>query len=44
MWFTVNEMMANVDKCHPLLNSDEDHPIEINGFTVKDAHCEKVLL
>ena len=36
-------MMANVDKCHLLLSSVEDHTIEINGFTVKNLHCEKLL-
>ena len=34
MWFTENEMMTNVDKCHLFLSSIEDHVIEING-TVK---------
>ena len=43
MWFAENEMMANVDKCHLLLSSVEDHTIEINGFTVKNLHCEKLL-
>ena len=37
-------MMANVDKCHLLLSADEDHTIEINGFTVKNSHCEKLTL
>ena len=32
MWFTKNEMMANVDKYHLLFNC-EDHTIEINGST-----------
>ena len=44
MWFTKNEKMANVDKCHLLLSSVEDYTIEINGFTVKKSHCEKLLL
>ena len=43
MCFTDNEMMANVDKCHPLLSSVEDHTIEINGYTVKNSHCKKLL-
>ena len=36
MWFTDNEMMANADKLHFLLSSDENYTIEINGFTVKN--------
>ena len=36
-------MKAIVDKCHLLLISVEDHTIEINGFTVKNSHCEKLL-
>ena len=43
MWFTENEMMANVDKCHLLLSTVEDHTIEINEFTVKNSHFEKLL-
>ena len=35
--------MANVDKCHILYSSVEDHTIEINGCTVKNSHCEKLL-
>ena len=35
--------MANVDKCHPPLSSLEDHTIEINGFTVTNSHCKKLL-
>ena len=35
-------MMANAGKCH-LLSSVKDHTIEINGFTVKNSHCEKLL-
>ena len=36
-------MMAYADKCHLLLSSVEDHTIEINGFTVKNSSCEKLL-
>ena len=43
MWFTENEIMANLDKCHLLLSSVEDHTMGINGFTVKNLHCEKLL-
>ena len=43
MWFTKNDMIANVDKCLLILNSVEYHTIEINGFTVKNSHCEKRL-
>ena len=43
MSFTKNEMIANVDKCHLLLNFVEDQTIEIKGFTTKNSHCEKRL-
>ena len=43
MWFTENEMLANVDKCHLLLSSVKNHIIEINGSAVKNSHCEKLL-
>ena len=36
-------MIANADKCHLLFSSAEDHTIEINAFTVKNSHCEKLL-
>ena len=35
--------MANADKCHLLLSSVEDRTIKINGFTVKNSHCENLL-
>ena len=41
LWFTENDMMVNADKCHLLSSSAEDHTIEINGFAVKNSHCEK---
>ena len=43
MWFIENEMVTNVDKSHLLLSSVEDHTIEINGFIVKNSHCENLL-
>ena len=43
IWFTENEMKDNVEKCHLLPSSVEDHAIEINEFTVKNSHCEKLL-
>ena len=36
-------MIANVNKCRLILSTVEDHTIEINGFTVKNSHREKVL-
>ena len=36
-------MIANVDKCRLILSSVEDHAIEINEYTVKNSHCEKLL-
>ena len=43
MWFTDNEMMANADKLHFLLSSDENYTIEINGFTVKNLTLWEIL-
>ena len=43
MWFTDNEMVANADRSHLLLNSDEDDKIEFNGITEKNSHCERLL-
>ena len=43
MWFTVNEMMADFEKCQLFLGSVEDHTIEINGLTVKNSYCEEFL-
>ena len=36
-------MIANVHKCHLLLSSVEAHKIEINGFTIRNSHYEKLL-
>ena len=35
--------MANVDKCHFLYSSVEDHAIEINGCAAKNQHRENLL-
>ena len=42
MLFTENEVMANDDKCYFLFSSVEDQTIEINEFTIKNSHCEKL--
>ena len=36
-------MIANVDKCHLILSFVEDYTIDIDGFTVQNSHCEKLL-
>ena len=33
----------NDPKCHLLLSSVEYHTTEINEFTLKNSHCEKLL-
>ena len=43
IWFTENEMMVYVGKCHLVLSSIENHAIGISGFTVKNSRCEKLL-
>ena len=43
MWFTKNQMMTNVGKCHLILNPVKHQTIEINGFPIKNSHCEKLL-
>ena len=43
MLLTENEMMANVEKCHLLHSSVEDHTIEINGCSVKTHTVKKRL-
>ena len=43
MLFTENEMMANVEKCHLLHGSVEDHTIEINRCSVKTHSVKKLL-
>ena len=36
-------MMANADKFHLLLSFVEGHANEIDGFSVKNARCKKLL-
>ena len=36
-------MMANADKFHLLLSFVEGHTNEIDGFSVKNVHCKKLL-
>ena len=43
IWFTENKMMANADKFHLLLSFVEGHANEIDGFSVKNARCKKLL-
>ena len=43
MLFTENEMMANVEKCHLLHDSVEDHTIEINRCSIKTHTVKKFL-
>ena len=34
--------MANADKSHLFLSSNEDYLIETKEFTIKSSHCEKI--
>ena len=42
-WFAENEMKANADKCHLILNCSDRKQIKINNETIKSSNCEKLL-
>ena len=42
-WFTDNQMKANADKCHLILNCSDQQKIKINGEYIKSSDCEKLL-
>ena len=42
-WFAENEMKANADKCHLILNCSDRKQIKINNETVKSSNYEKLL-
>ena len=42
-WFTENEMKANADNCHFILNCSDQKQIKINNETIKSSNCEKLL-
>ena len=42
-WFQDNEMKANTDKCHVLLNTSNELTIKINEVQIKNSQSEKLL-
>ena len=42
-WFSDNQMKANPDKCHLLLNNNSQHQIVIGDVTIKSSDYERLL-
>ena len=42
-WFKDNEMKANAEKCHVLLNASNELTVKINEVQIKDSQSEKLL-
>ena len=42
-WFEDNEMKANADKCHVLLNTSNELTVKINEVQIKNSQSEKLL-
>ena len=42
-WFADNQMKANEDKCHLIVNTNELTEIKIGDFTIKNSASEKLL-
>ena len=42
-WFSENEMKANTDKCHLILNCSDRKQIKINNENIKSSNYEKLL-
>ena len=42
-WFSDNQMKANPDKCHLLINRDCKQEIEISNISIKNSKYEKLL-
>ena len=42
-WSAENEMIANADKCHLILNGSDRKQIKINNGTIKSSNYEKLL-
>ena len=42
-WFKGNELKANADKCHVLLNRSNDLTVKINEVQIKNSQSEKLL-
>ena len=42
-WFSDNQMKANHDKCHLLVNGKNNVTMNASGFKIKNSECEKLL-
>ena len=42
MWFDNNFMKSNLDKCHPLVSSNEKVMIKIGSHGIANTKCEKL--
>ena len=42
-WFSHNQMEANDDKCHLLVNGKNNVTMSASGFKIKNTECEKLL-
>ena len=42
-WFKDNEMKANADKCHVLLNTSNELTVKINEVQIKNSQSGKLL-
>ena len=42
-WFKDNEMKANADKCHALLNTSNELTVKISEAQIKNSQSEKLL-
>ena len=42
-WFQDNEMKANANKCHVLLNASNELTVQINEVQVKNSQSQKLL-
>ena len=42
-WFADNQMNTNQDKCHLIVDTNENIPMHIGPFEIQNTSCEKVL-
>ena len=42
-WFSDNQMKANINKCHPLVNRKDEVVINLGDSEIKNSEYEKLL-
>ena len=42
-WFVDNQMKTNQDKCHLIVNKNENVSVHIVTFEIKNTNCKKLL-